>query len=187
MLSMLTAVLWYLCNICGLINTQRWKSPAGIRAISTCSACSGLTFIWVQWRSRKHDFLRSQHVTVLCWQAVWGSLPVPVPGFQKLLATDMLMQACGDIHGEDRVKQHFVGMAFFSRARTTGKMGEVVDKLKANLRYLACHSSTILYNPLLHIWCCGWSHCVHQDTVILIAYTKVLLYSLHTPRCCYTQ
>ena len=32
------------------------------------------------------------------------------------------------------LKQQFAEMAFFSRARNTGKMGEVVDKLKANLR-----------------------------------------------------
>ena len=49
-------------------------------------------------------------------------------------------QACGvqgrsDVHGKDGLQQHFADMAFFSRARTTGKMGEVVDKLKANLRY----------------------------------------------------
>ena len=49
-------------------------------------------------------------------------------------------QGCGvqgrnDAHGKAGLQQHFADMAFFSRARTTGKMGEVVDKLKANLRY----------------------------------------------------
>jgi len=49
-------------------------------------------------------------------------------------------QGCGlqgrsDVHAKDGLQQRFADMAFFSRARTTGKMGEVVDKLKANLRY----------------------------------------------------
>ena len=45
------------------------------------------------------------------------------------------VQGRSDVHGKDGLQQRFADMAFFSRARTTGKMGEVVDKLKANLRY----------------------------------------------------
>jgi len=45
------------------------------------------------------------------------------------------LQGRSDGHAKDGLQQRFADMAFFSRARTTGKMGEVVDKLKANLRY----------------------------------------------------
>ena len=50
-------------------------------------------------------------------------------------------QARGDMNGADGLKQHFAEINFFSRARNTGKMGEVVDKLKANLRQVSddCH------------------------------------------------
>ena len=44
------------------------------------------------------------------------------------------MQSHQDMHdGKDGLKE-FAELAFFSRARTTGQMSEVVDKLKANLR-----------------------------------------------------
>ena len=47
----------------------------------------------------------------------------------------IIMQTRDGMSGRDAaLKQQFAEMAFFSRARTTGKMGEVVDKLKANLR-----------------------------------------------------
>lgn len=43
------------------------------------------------------------------------------------------MQSHGSMRGDEGLKQ-FAEMTFFSRARTTGKMSEVVDKLKCNLR-----------------------------------------------------
>lgn len=57
--------------------------------------------------------------------------------------TLMVPQGRSDVHGKDGLQQHFADMAFFSRARTTGKMGEVVDKLKANLREEA-HANAVL-------------------------------------------
>ena len=59
-------------------------------------------------------------------------------GTQTSIGAEYLVQWLqhrGDVHGQNCLKQHFAEMAFFSRARTTGKMGEVVNKLKANLRY----------------------------------------------------
>ncbi|DBB00143.1 TPA: hypothetical protein ACH3X1_013988 [Trebouxia sp. C0004] len=57
--------------------------------------------------------------------------------------TLMVPQGRSDVHGKDGLQQQFADMAFFSRARTTGKMGEVVDKLKANLREEA-HANAVL-------------------------------------------
>lgn len=54
------------------------------------------------------------------------------------------LQGRGDMHGKEGLQQHFADMAFFSRARTTGRMGEVVDKLKANLRYITCYGGVML-------------------------------------------
>lgn len=44
------------------------------------------------------------------------------------------MQSQGNRQGSNDGLKEFAEMAFFSRARNTGKMSEVVDKLKANLR-----------------------------------------------------
>jgi len=65
-------------------------------------------------------------------------------------------QGCGvqgrsDVHGKDGLQQHFADMAFFSRARTTGKMGEVVDKLKANLRYVIYLTWVMLHGRPCHV------------------------------------
>ncbi len=67
-------------------------------------------------------------------------------------------QGCGlqgrsDVHGKDGLQQRFADMAFFSRARTTGKMGEVVDKLKANLRYLIYFTWVMLHGRRCHDAC----------------------------------
>lgn len=63
------------------------------------------------------------------------------------------------MNGADGLKQHFAEINFFSRARNTGKMGEVVDKLKANLRQVFddCHINgsmclcTQEYTHMLHL------------------------------------
>lgn len=47
-------------------------------------------------------------------------------------------------------KQQFAELAFFCRARSTGQMGEVVDKLKANLRCVMC-APTCISTQLVHL------------------------------------
>ena len=44
------------------------------------------------------------------------------------------LQAPGNRHHSKDGLKEFAEMAFFARARNTGNMSEVVDKLKANLR-----------------------------------------------------
>ncbi len=61
------------------------------------------------------------------------------------------VQGRSDVHGKDGLQQHFADMAFFSRARTTGKMGEVVDKLKANLRYAIYLTWVMLHGRPCHV------------------------------------
>ena len=73
------------------------------------------------------------------------------------------MQGRSDVHGKDGLQQRFADMAFFSRARTTGKMGEVVDKLKANLRYAIYLTCVMLHGRPSHVawqsmFCCLAGH-----------------------------
>ena len=62
------------------------------------------------------------------------------------------------MNGADGLKQHFAEISFFSRARNTGKMGEVVDKLKANLRQVTFDDCNINGSICL---------CIHEYTQML--------------------
>lgn len=57
----------------------------------------------------------------------------------------LALQTQGHLRGSKDGLKEFAEMAFFSRARNTGKMSEVVDKLKANLRQ-ACYLPCVLHN-----------------------------------------
>lgn len=46
----------------------------------------------------------------------------------------LALQSRRDMHDSKDGLKEFAEMPFFSRARTTGQMSDVVDKLKANLR-----------------------------------------------------
>ena len=54
-------------------------------------------------------------------------------------------------------KQQFAELAFFSRARSTGQMGEVVDKLKANLRCVSAKRPVVSAQVTLRIQL-SWLH-----------------------------
>ena len=77
----------------------------------------------------------------------------------------LALQSRRDMHGSKDGLDEFAEMAFFSRARTTGQMSEVVDKLKANLRQalspllcvaISCQTATCALSNTCgaHPWLC---------------------------------
>lgn len=73
----------------------------------------------------------------------------------RLAGLLLALQSRRDMHDSKDGLKEFAEMPFFSRARTTGQMSEIVDKLKANLRQarspllyaaISCQAATCVLN-----------------------------------------